>query len=81
MPRVPIPNCPYRVGFFSFDLTERKHVHVRRERKESKIWIEPNVELAWNAGFAQHEMNDILRLVCDNLSLINQTYESASENH
>ncbi|MFZ4681951.1 MAG: DUF4160 domain-containing protein [Terrimicrobiaceae bacterium] len=81
MPRVPIPNCPYRVGFFSFDLSERRHVHVRRERKECKIWIEPTIELAWNAGFAPHEMNDILRLVCDHLPLIKQTYESASENH
>jgi len=80
VPRVPIPNTPYRVGFFSFDLTERHHVHVRRERKECKIWIEQSVELAWNSGFADHELNDILRLVCENLPLINSTYESAAKN-
>lgn len=80
MPRVPIPNCPYRISFFSFELSERNHVHVRRERKECKIWIAPSVELAWNSGFPDHELNDILRLVCENLTLINATYESASKN-
>jgi len=80
VPRVPIPNSPYRVGFFSFDLGEKRHVHVRRDRKECKIWIEPAVELAWNSGFADHEVNDILRLVCENLPLINSTYESAAKN-
>ena len=81
VPRVPIPNCPYRVGFFSFDLSERKHVHVRRERKECKIWIEPTVELSWNSGFADHEINDIMRVVCENLAIIHSTYESAAKNH
>ncbi len=81
VPRVPIPNSPYRVGFFSFDLNEKRHVHVRRERKECKVWIEPHVELAWNSGFADHEVNDILRIVCENLLLINSTYESAAKNH
>jgi hypothetical protein len=80
VPRIPIPNCPYRVSFFSFDLGEKRHVHVRRERNECKIWIEPEVSLAWNSGFAAHELNDIQRLVCDNLALINSTYESASKN-
>ena len=80
MPRVPIPNCPYRIGFFSFDLSERRHVHVRRERKERKVWLEPGVEMAWNSGFADHEANDILRVVCENLPLINSTYEAAAEN-
>ncbi|MFM8364178.1 MAG: DUF4160 domain-containing protein [Verrucomicrobiota bacterium] len=80
MPRIPIPNCPYRVSFFSFDLSERAHVHVRRERMECKVWIEPSVEVSWNSGFAQHEMNEILRLVSSNLDLIRSTYESASKN-
>lgn len=77
MPRIPIPNCPYRVSFFSFDLAERRHVHVRRERFECKVWIEPDIEVAWNSGFASHELNAIVRLVTENRNLIQQTYESA----
>ena len=80
MPRIPIPNCPYRISFFSFDLAERRHVHVRRERFECKVWIEPNIEVAWNSGFASHELNAIFRLVTENLNLIQQTYESAAKN-
>ena len=80
MPRIPIPNTPYRVSFFSFDLAERRHVHVRRERFECKIWIEPDIEVAWNSGFASHELNDIVRLVEDHRNLIQQTYEAASQN-
>jgi hypothetical protein len=80
MPRIPIPNTPYRVSFFSFDLAERRHVHVRRERFECKVWIEPIIEVAWNSGFASHELNDIVRLVEGHRNLIQQTYESAAQN-
>ena len=52
VPRVKIPNIPWRVSFYSFDLRERRHVHVFRERMECKVWIENNIEVAWNRGFA-----------------------------
>ena len=75
MPRVKIPNIPWRVSFYSFDLRERRHVHVFRERMECKVWIASGIEVAWNRGFAESETNDILRMIESNLSLINQTYE------
>jgi len=75
MPRVKIPNIPWRVSFYSFDLQERRHVHVFRARMECKIWIENGIELAWNRGFAQSEINDILRMIEKNLGLIYETYE------
>ena len=75
MPRVKIPNIPWRVSFYSFDLRERRHVHVFRERKECKVWIENGLEVAWNRGFADSELADILRMIGTNLQLINATYE------
>jgi len=75
MPRVKIPNIPWRVSFYSFDLKERRHVHVFRDGLECKVWIENNVEVAWNRGFAESEINDILRTLESNLNLINQAYE------
>lgn len=75
MPRVKIPNIPWRVSFYSFDLRERRHVHVFRERMESKVWIEGNIEVAWNRGFSESEISDILRMIESNLKLINDTYE------
>ena len=40
---------PYRFGFYASDRNEPSHVHVKRERKEAKFWIDPVVELEWNA--------------------------------
>jgi hypothetical protein len=78
MPRVKIPNCPYRISFFSFDLAERPHVHVVRDNCEAKVWFDPAVELSWNHGFSDQETRTILRLVEDHLNLIKDTYANAS---
>ena len=52
---------PYRVFFYSFDCQEPRHVHVRRERKTCKFWLDP-IALASNDGFSPHELKDIRRL-------------------
>ena len=35
------------------------HIHVVRAENEAKFWLEPQVELAENDGFANHELNKI----------------------
>jgi hypothetical protein len=57
---------PYRFGFFASDQDEPPHVHVTRERREAKFWIDPLVELEYNSRFAAHELNRIRRLVEEN---------------
>lgn len=52
---------PYRFFFFSSDRNEPLHVHVSRDRKTAKIWLEP-VRLEYNRGFAQNELNRVLGL-------------------
>ena len=42
---------------------ERLHIHVTHERCEAKYWLEPEVELAKNTGFSEHELNKIKKLV------------------
>jgi hypothetical protein len=54
---------PYRFFFWSRENNEPPHVHVQRERLEAKFWIDPEVELAQNWGFARHELNRIRQLV------------------
>lgn len=49
---------PYRFFFYSFDCTEPKHVHVRRERMMCKFWLEP-VALCTNDGLSPVELNRI----------------------
>ena len=62
MPTVPGITGPYRFFFYSFDCNEPRHVHVRRERKVCKFWLEP-VTLAYNNGFSAKELNRIRKLI------------------
>ena len=53
---------PYRFFFFSSDRGEPIHVHVARERKSAKFWLEP-VRLDYNHGFASIELGKVEALV------------------
>jgi hypothetical protein len=50
---------PYRLFFFSSDRGEPPHVHVARERKAAKFWLDP-VRLESTHGFASTESGDRL---------------------
>jgi len=63
MPTV-IRDGPYSFVFFSSDRGEPPHIHVKRERRVAKFWLEP-VVLASNHGFREHEIGHILRLVAE----------------
>jgi DNA-binding transcriptional regulator YhcF (GntR family) len=45
---------------------KRIHVHVSKENKSTKIWIEPVIEVAENNGFSTKELNTILKTVTEN---------------
>ncbi len=55
---------PYRFIFFSSDRLEPVHIHVKRERKIAKFWLEP-VALVKFRGFAKKELHRIERLVIE----------------
>ncbi len=61
MPTV-LRDGPYSFVFFSSDRSEQPHIHVKRDRQIAKFWLDP-VALARNRGFAEHEINQIERLV------------------
>jgi hypothetical protein len=50
----------YRFFFYSADGWEPAHIHVTKDGKETKIWLE-NVGLAVNMGFAAQELNEIVK--------------------
>ena len=62
MPRIKEIAGPYRVFFTSFDCNEPPHVHVERESRTCKFWLEP-VSLARNHGFTARELNVIRRII------------------
>jgi hypothetical protein len=53
---------PYGFVFFSSDRGEPPHIHVRRDKNVAKYWLQP-ISIATNRGFAQHELNDIERII------------------
>lgn len=63
----------YRLFFFSFDCGEPKHVHVQRERKVCKFWMEP-VTLASNHGFSPVELNAVRQLLETNRTKIMEAW-------
>jgi hypothetical protein len=53
---------PYRFFFYANDRYEPKHVHVRRDEKEAKFWLEP-VRLERTDRFRGHELRRIESLI------------------
>ncbi len=61
MPTV-LRSGPFRVYFFSHEPNEPPHVHVDRDDRTAKLWLEP-VGLAYNLGFSAREVAEIERLI------------------
>lgn len=69
---------PYRFFFFSNEGSEPPHIHISGSGGEAKFWLEP-LRLAYNYGYAGHELRRIERLVADNNVLFLETwYDYAS---
>lgn len=52
----------YRFFFVSLDRGEPPHVHVRRENKVAKFWLDP-VALERAGGLSRVELNVVAKLV------------------
>jgi len=53
---------PYRFFFVSLDYNEPPHIHVRRENKVAKFWLDP-VALQKAGGYSRTELSKVARLV------------------
>jgi hypothetical protein len=62
VPRVKDVPGPYWFYFYSLDCYEPRHVHIRRDRRTCKFWLEP-IELGRNRGFAARELAEIRSLI------------------
>jgi len=74
MPTIPGIPGPHRFFFYSFDGNEPRHVHVRRERKVCKFWLEP-VVLAYTNGCSAKEPNCIRKSILDNLERLREAWD------
>lgn len=66
----------YRLLFYALDAGEPPHVHVRKERKHAKFWLEPHVELEKNQGFRPHELTEMAKIVTEHRELILETWHA-----
>jgi hypothetical protein len=65
----------YRFFFVSLDRSEPPHIHVKRERKVAKVWLDP-VVMERTGGFSRVEINKIMRLVQEHREhLLEKWYE------
>ena len=58
------PTSSWSISFFCYagDYNEPPHVHVERDDKEAKFWLNP-VRLQKNKGFNSSEINRIQKIV------------------
>ena len=62
--------------FFTWSKEEdRKHVHVAKENKFCKFWLEPKIEVAKNEGFKQFELNEIIEIIKKNETEFNNKWD------
>ena len=64
MPTV-LRSGPYRFYWYSHEPGEPPHVHVDRDEKSTKFWLNP-VALARNFGFSARELGKIEKIVQKN---------------
>ena len=63
MPTV-LRSGPYRFFFYAGDRDEAAHVHVERDDRIAKFWLDP-IRLQGSGGFSRVELARIAKLVSD----------------
>lgn len=53
---------PYRLFFYAGDRDEPPHIHVEREDKVAKFWLDP-IRLQRSGGFPRREISRIQKLL------------------
>jgi hypothetical protein len=61
MPTV-LKTGPYRFFFYASDRDEPPHIHVERDDKLIKFWLDP-VRLQYNIGFNRVEIRHIEKII------------------
>lgn len=65
---------PYRFFFYAGDRDEPIHVHVEREDKIAKFWIDP-IRLQSSGGFNRTEISKIHKIIYKNKSALMEAWD------
>ena len=66
----------YRFYFYSYDCREPRHMHVDRENRRAKFWLDPDVALAENHGYQRTELREIERILRENLENLRNEWDA-----
>ncbi len=64
MPTV-LKSGPYRLFFYAGDRDEPQHIHIERDNRIAKFWIDP-IRLQSSGGFSRIEIARIEKLIGEN---------------
>jgi hypothetical protein len=64
---------PYRLFFYAGDRDEPQHIHVERDDKIAKFWLEP-IRLHSSGGFNRIEISKIHKIINENHSKLLETW-------
>lgn len=59
----------YKFWFYQADLTEPPHVHVAKDGKEAKYWLQP-IDLARAGRFKSVDHNEISKIIRQNIDFL-----------
>ena len=65
---------PYRFFFYAGDRDEPRHVHIERDDRIAKFWLEP-IRLQSSGGLSRVEIARIERLVSDHREVLMEAWD------
>ncbi len=64
---------PYRFFFYASDRDEPHHIHVERDDKVAKYWLDP-IRLQNSGGFNRFELKQIHSIVTENKDFLMEAW-------
>ncbi|OFX16313.1 MAG: hypothetical protein A2033_01565 [Bacteroidetes bacterium GWA2_31_9] len=66
----------FKFKFYSNENRELPHIHITKGNANTKIWLEPDIIIAYSYNFSSREQREIETLIKQNYqTLINSWYE------
>ena len=73
MPTVLLENG-FRFFFYSNENEEPMHIHVKRGNAIGKIWLEPEIRIAYTDGFSLKEERQIMEIISNKVVILQQKW-------
>ena len=65
---------PYRFFFYSGDRDEPRHVHVMRDNRVAKFWLDP-VRIERSGGLRRSEIRHVQRIIDENQKALLEAWD------